>query len=354
MNNKLIKHNQPLITSDDIKAVENVLRTNWIAQGPQVSKLEATFSEIFHGGFSCGVSNGTSALYLALQSLGANSNSYIALPTYVCSALLNAVYLIGAKPILVDVLDDTFCIDPVHVERYASHADFVIAVHTFGAIADTRTLKSHVRYVIEDCCQSLGAPILTSTLGQNSNAAVFSFYATKLIAGGQGGLIWSKSNQLISKIIDYRQFDCRDYYIPRFNFQLNDINAALINSQMSRIDSNCLRRKIIAEHYTQNLHSSLSIQSGPCHEGGVPYRYVVRLPNSDIRDKLLLHMKLRNVECTIPIQRYELLHRYLNLEPKLYPVAENIVDTTLSLPIHPGLTDSQVEIVSDLLSTFSI
>lgn len=353
MDNNHIKHNQPLITADDLKAVENVLISNWIAQGPQVAELEATFSRNY-GGFSCGVSNGTSALYLALHALGANSSSHIALPTYACSALLNAVYLIGANPILVDVLDDSFCIDPIQVDKYASGADFAIGVHTFGAIADLRALKGSTKYVIEDCCQSLGAPSLTTMLGQNSHAAVFSFYATKLIAGGQGGLIWSKSQPLLSKIHDYRQFDCRDSYIPRFNFQMNDINAALINSQLERIESNCARRRLIADQYSQHLHSSLTIQSGPCRADGIPYRYVVRLPDCETRNSLLSHMKSNNVECTIPIQRYELLHRYLNLDSKLFPVAEHIVDTTLSLPIHPGLTDNQVDFITGLLSSFKI
>ena len=152
MTNKLIKHNQPYITSDDIKAVENVLKSNWIAQGPQVEQIEEHFREMFRGGKACTVSNGSSALYLALKALGADKNAHVILPTYACSALLNAIHLIGAKPILVDVDEDTFCLDGNLVKRFSKKAKYVIAVHTFGSIVDIEPLRSDTNYIVEDCC----------------------------------------------------------------------------------------------------------------------------------------------------------------------------------------------------------
>ena len=352
MKNSFIKHNQPCIKKEDLTAVENVLRSNWIAQGPQVEELELKFTSLFEGGTACAVSNGTSALFLALKALKVKEGAFVALPTYACSALLNAIYLAGAKPILVDVLDDTFCIDPREVEKYASVANYIIAVHTFGSIANLDRLKKNGRQIIEDCCQSLGAEGLHNTLGHQSDISVFSFYATKLVAGGQGGMVWSKNRLFIDNIFDYRQFDCREEYKPRFNFQMTDINAALINSQMERLKANCERRKQIAKYYSSSLHESFVLQSGTCEEKGVPYRYVLKAENVKIRNKLLNHMNSKNVECVIPIQRYELLHRYLKLDPKLFPVSENLADTTISIPIHACLSDDDVNYIKNALTLF--
>ena len=328
------------------------MKSNWIAQGPQVEQIEERFREMFGGGKACSVSNGSSALYLALKALGADKNAHVILPTYACSALLNAIHLIGAKPILVDVDEDTFCLDGNLVKRFSKKAKYVIAVHTFGSIVDIEPLRSDKNYIIEDCCQSLGADQLQSSLGKYSHAAVFSFYATKLLTGGQGGLVWSKDESVISNIMDYRQFDCRESYKPRFNFQITDINAALINSQLKRLEDNCNRRKKIAKEYTNHLHSSLTLQKGTCDKGGVPYRYVVKAPDINTREKLSKHMDEHNIECTIPIQRFELLHQYLNLDPKSFPMAEKIVDTTLSLPIHAGLSDSDINYITEKLKCF--
>jgi len=347
----LIPHNRPLITAEDRTAVDAVLSSGWIAQGPAVEALEASFVGLYCGGGACAVSSGTAALFLALKSLGAATGSIVAVPTYACSALLNAVYMVGAEPRVVDVLPDTFCLDPDALRAHAPDARFVIAVHTFGAAADVAALRADGQIVIEDCCQSLGGMQGDLPLGVVGDAAIFSFYATKLITGGQGGLVWSRT--VSEKVRDYRQFDGRETYDPRFNFQLTDLQAALANSQLQRLDVIRERRAAIVGVYLAALPKILKSQRDLRAPGRMAQRCVVVAPNRTVRDQLARHMKAAGLECIVPVERFELLHRYLGLDPAEYPAAEKLSDTTLSLPLHLCLSDTDVARISDALAQFN-
>jgi len=347
----LIPHNRPLITAEDSAAVDAVLASGWIAQGPAVQALETSMVQQYRSGGAVAVSSGTAALFLALKALGAVPGTTVAVPTYACSALLNAVFMAGAVARLVDVLPDTFCLDPDAVKSQAPDAGFVIAVHTFGAVAEVAALRGHGRIVIEDCCQSLGGMSGEEPLGAVGDAAVFSFYATKIITAGQGGLVWSRT--VSEKVRDYRQFDGRESYDPRFNFQLTDLQAALANSQLERLGRIRARRAAIAGAYLAALPKGLETQRDPCAAGRMAQRFVVVAPDQATRDRLLAHMTAAGVGCIVPIARFELLHRYLHLDPAAYPVAEQLSATTLSLPLHLCLSDADVAVISDALKRFS-
>lgn len=348
----MILHNRPLITAEDRKAVDAVLASGWLAQGPQVEALETDFVRRYGGGSACAVSSGSAALFLALKALGAGVGDKVALPTYACSALLNAVYMAGATPVVIDVLPDTFCLDPAALTVLANDARWVIPVHTYGVEADVAAIRGTNRYVVEDCCQSLGGSGTNSNLGAGGDAAVFSFYATKIVTGGQGGLVWARDARVSEAVRDYRQFDCRESYEPRFNLQMTDIQAALVNSQMTRLEAIRVRREMIARTYLGALPTGLSVQSGLMLPGRMVHRFVVVTPDLATREALRAHFERAGVGCAIPIERYELLHRYLNQNPADFPVAERLVDTTLSLPIHPGLSDAQIDQVASALNSF--
>lgn len=350
----MIPHNQPLITDEDRQAMDAVLRSGWLAQGPRVAALERSFEDHYFGGKACAVSSGTAALFLALKGLGVESGDRVALPTYACSALLNAVYMLEATPRIVDVLPKSFCIDPASVEQYAADANYIIAVHTYGEPAIIHDLLKPGRKVIEDCCHALGGMGLNGPVGALGDASIFSFYATKIITGGQGGLVWAKKQTVVDSVFDYRQFDCRETYEPRFNYQMTDIQAALISSQMGRLEQIRVCRQSIAKRYLAALNRGLAVQSGLVEPGRMAYRFVVVSPDLESRDALRKHLEKAGVCCAVPIERYELLHRYLGLNSKRFPTAENLVDTTLSLPIHPSMSESQIEQVVEGIGRFRL
>jgi perosamine synthetase len=348
----MISHNRPLISSEDRGAVDAVLASGWIAQGPSVAALETSFVRYHASGGACAVSNGTASLFLALKALGAGAGSEVAVPSYACSALLNAVFMIGALPKVVDVLPDTFCMDPRAIQTQAPDARFVFAVHTYGAMANVEAIKKQDKVVIEDCCQALGGTVSNVPLGGTGDAAVFSFYATKIITGGQGGLVWSRDSAVAEKVRDYRQFDCRETYEPRFNFQMTDIQATLVNSQMARLEAIRERRTSIARDYIAAMPPGLSTQAGLLESGRMAYRFVVVTPDQSVREALHAHLAAAGVECIVPVDRFELLHRYLKLDPADYPISERLADTTLSLPMHLCLSDEDVSVISNALYRF--
>lgn len=348
----MIPHNRLLILPEDRAAVDAVLASGWIAQGPAVATLEKKFIQDFGGGSACALSSGTAALFLALKALGAGRGDVVALPTYACSALLNAVYMAGATPSLVDVLLETFCLDPAAMSAQAPGARFVVPVHTYGAIADIAALKSQGLVVVEDCCQSIGGTDGGGLIGAAGDAAVFSFYASKIVTGGQGGLVWSRNVSVSERARDYRQFDGRDSYEHRFNLQMTDIQAGLISSQMTRLAGIRAKRSEIASTYLSALPKGLSTQAGITDEGRMAHRFVVLAPTLAAREGLRLHMAAEGVECRVPIERFELLHRYLKADPAFFSVSERLADTTLSLPIHPSLSDEEVSVVAQALDQF--
>jgi perosamine synthetase len=348
----VIPHNRPLVSAEDRAAVDAVLTSGWIAQGPVVASLESAFAQAFEGGAACAVSSGSAGLFLALKALKVQTGAVVAVPSYACSALLNAVFLAGAVPRVVDVLPDTFCVDPEAVRKQASDAPYVLAVHVYGAGADIPALRRHDRVVIEDCCQSLGGTFLGIPLGAAGDAAVFSFYATKIVTAGQGGMIWSRLDSVVARARDYREFDGRETYEPRFNLQMTDIQAALALSQMRRIQAIRSHRSEIARAYLSALPGDLTVQAGLSEDGRMVHRFVVVTPSREIREALREHMEEAGVECTVPVERFELLHRYMRLDPSEYPIAERLADTTLSLPMHLGLSARDVDAVCDALVRF--
>ncbi len=351
---EVIPHNRPQILDCDRAAVEAVLSSGWIAQGPAVRNLEDRFAGYFAGGDACAFSSGTAALFVALKALGAAPGAAVAVPSYSCSALLNAVYMTGAVPQVVDVRADNFCLDVQLVRRQAPTARYIVAVHMFGAPADIGALQFPNTVVIEDCCQCLGGSVAGVPLGSRGAAAVFSFYATKIITGGQGGLVWCGADEVSDRVRSYRQFDGCEQYEPRFNLQMTDIQAALAASQMQRLEAIRERRSEIGRAYLSALPEGLSAQAGVAEPGRMLQRFVVVAPDAAAREALRARMAEGGADCRVPVERFELLHRYLRLDSASYPVAERLADTTLSLPMHLGLSEADVATVCEVLRRFRL
>lgn len=348
----MIPHNRPWITAEDRRAVDAVLESGWIAQGPQVLALERFFVEHHGGGEACAVSSGSSALLLALRACGAGAGDAVLVPTYACSALLNAVHMAGARPVVVDVRMDDFCIDAESVDARRDGARFAIAVHAFGARANVEALTALGVSVVEDCCQSLGGMADGRPLGGQGAAAVYSFYASKIVTGGQGGLVWSRDAGFVAQVRDYRQFDGRENYVPRFNFQMTDLQAAMVVSQLARLDAIRDRRAAARRAIVAALPAGLSVQADVEQPGRMAHRCVVVAPDPGTRDALAAHLHGSDIGCIVPVERFELLHRYLGLDPAAYPVAEALADRTLSVPVFPALESDALGRIVDALHRF--
>jgi len=307
-----------------------------LAQGPEVEGLERRAREHLDAGNAVAVSSGTAALELVLRALGAGEGGEVIIPSYVCTAVLNAVLAVGSRPVLADA-DETHNLCPHDVSaKINSDTKAVIVTHTYGTPADMAAFAELEIPVVEDCAQGLGSRLDGKPLGSFGRAAIFSFYATKPIAGGEGGMVVCDDRDLADAVRDLRQYDECEEFRPRHNFKMSDIHGALARSQFEKLDAFTRRRREIARRYDEILAE---------REGGaraVPrrgepnfYRYVVDFGCEASRALALFEGS--GVCARKPI--YRPLHVYMK-SPSL-PRTEHAWHGSVSVPIYPGLTPDE-------------
>jgi perosamine synthetase len=333
---EIISHSRPFLDDDESRVIQNVLTSGQIAQGAQVRGFEEEHGT-FHG-LPPGVatSSGTTALHLALFSMGVGPGDEVLLPSYVCSAPLHAVYHSGATPILVDVDPTSGNMDPNDLKkRLTPKSKAIIVVHLFGLPANLNEILVLGLPVIEDCAQALGAESEGQKVGTLGSVGICSFYATKIITTGEGGMLLSRDPDLLARARDLRDYDKKNDFNLRFNYKMTDLQAALGRSQFKKLDSFLGQREALAEVYNEQL-ASLPCPLPLSQEGRIYYRYVVSVQGNvtELSQKILQ----MGIEVARPV--YRPLHRYLNLEG--YPGAEMAWKSHLSLPIHPSLTSQDV------------
>ena len=331
----MIEHNKPTLGKQEQQAASKVLESGYISQGLEVEKFENEFCD-FLGltrRHAVALSSGTSALFMALWSLGVKNKS-VAMPAYVCSSVRNAVAMAQAKEVLIDNAIDSpnICLD----EMQKANADIAIVPHMFGLPNDIQNIENID--IIEDCAQSLGALIGDKKAGLIGKVGIFSFYATKLMtSGGQGGMFVSEDKDLVDKVRDYRDFDCRRDKKHRFNFQMTDVQASIGRVQLKKLPDFIVRRKKIFSMYKEAGFDLIESKNN----SSVHYRAVIRVNNPvEIKEKLLK----KGVRVIIPIEDWELLSH-----SSKYKNSYNLTQTTLSLPIYPSLKNKEVEYIIEQL-----
>jgi dTDP-4-amino-4,6-dideoxygalactose transaminase len=339
----LIAHSRPSITEDDVARVAAVVRSGQLAQGPEVAALERELAARLGVEAAGVVSSGTAALELALRALDVGPGHEVLIPTYVCDALHHAVTRCGARPVLVDADPATLSLSAKDAEaRLTPCTRAVIVPHAFGLAVDLAPFAALGVPVVEDCAQALGAEVEGRPAGASGALAVCSFYATKMIAAGEGGAVAGPA-ALVDRVREARDYDERQPLVPRTNAKLTDLQAALARGQLARLDAFVARRRAIAARYRERL------ASGDCRlpaDGGrrhVYHRFVVGVE----RDPASLEAALaaRGVAARRPVFRPA--HRALGLDD--YPEADRLWSTTLSIPCYPALADTEVDQVSDAL-----
>ena len=336
---------RPSLDEVERQALENVLSSGQLAQGPQVQSFEEQLGRFLEFPPGVATSSGTTALHLALLSLGVGPGDEVLLPSYVCSAPLHAVYHSGATPVLVDVDPATGNMDPDDLKkRLTSKSKAIIAVHLFGLPANIDEILALDLPVIEDCAQSLGANLEGKMLGTVGAISICSFYATKLITTGEGGMLLSRDSGLLVRARDLRDYDKRESLATRFNYKMTDLQAALGRSQLEKLESFLGQREALAGVYDEQL-ATLPCTLPISQEGRIYYRYVVSMKGNIT--ELIQTLVNMGIEVARPV--YRPLHLYFDLED--YPGAEMAWKSDLSLPIHPSLTSQDVHRVCQALQS---
>ncbi len=339
----MIPHSKPSIDQRDCDEVLRVLRSGQIAQGEEVRKFEDAFASFIGVKAGAAASSGTAALHLAMTAMGIGKGDEVIIPSYVCSALLNALSYLEAVPVLADIQPGTYNIDPVDVRRrFTRRTAAIIVPHMFGLPADMDEILSLNVPVIEDCALSAGSRYKGHPTGGMGIVSVFSFYATKMLTTGEGGMVLSNNRPLIETIRDLNDYDGKPDFSVRYNYKMTDFQAALGRSQLNRLEGFIERRKRIAAIYTEALEGmGCPTPVVPEDRDHVFYRYILSETPFDFAEE----MKRRGIECRKPVFRP--LHRYLGLPG--YPNADSAWSRSVSIPIYPGLADQEIDLITDSL-----
>ncbi|MDF1590723.1 MAG: DegT/DnrJ/EryC1/StrS family aminotransferase [Desulfobacterales bacterium] len=327
-----IPHSRPTLGPEEARRVAEVIRSGHLAPGDQLQSFEQTFAENVGKGSAAGVSSGTAALHLVLIAMGVGPADEVIIPSYVCTALLNAVRYVGARPVLSDIDPETHNMDPDDAKkRITRHTRAMIVPHMFGLPADMERLKGLNVPIIEDCAQAVGSSYAGKSVGTFGQAAIFSFYATKVITTGEGGMVVSGSKKIIERIKDLRDYDEKRDYKIRYNYKMTDIAAALGSVQLKKLETFIRNRRRIARHYDDFL-KDLNLKLPPADPGRIYFRYVVGLDADSTT--LIQQLQKKGIMCAKPVNKP--LHQYL--KQKGFTKTDTVWRNSVSLPIYPGLT----------------
>ena len=349
----IIPHSRPAIDQEDLRATAEVLRSGQIAQGPWVERFEREMAAFF--GLQCGVavSSGTAALELALRALRIGAGDEVIMPSYVCAAPWLATQRVGAEARLVDIDLNTFNIDPIAAcQAVTTKTRAIVVPHLFGLPADLTALEQIGVPLIEDCAQTLGVTEQGRPVGTVGRLTVCSFYATKLLCAGEGGMVLSNEGALLERVRSLREYDGAPTLDPSsFNLKLTDVQAALGLSQLGRFSAFHERRRLLAAGYRKALSTAAAVcPSLPPGRAHGYYRFVIRLPhlrtNSDGLSLLISRLEQQGIHCRKPV--YRPLHRYLDQAG--FPNSDEADRTALSIPIYPDLTDDEVQQIQQSLA----
>jgi perosamine synthetase len=328
-----IPHSKPTLPApEEWGQIMSRLAAGWVADGPCEEDFSRQAAGWLGGTGGVAVNSGTSALHLALLVAGVVPGAEVLVPAYCCAALLNAVELAGGVPVLVDAEPGGFNLCPGDARRRLTpRTAAVVVAHMFGRPAPIDPFLDLSVPVVEDCAQCLGAAEGGVLAGSRGALAIGSFYATKVITTGQGGLVSTHDPAYLERLNDLVDYDNRDEWRPRFNYRMSELQAALGLWQLERLPTFLARRRSIAGFYDRHLATAGS----PPPDGTIHYRYILRVPDAGAA---IAYLQGKGIDAKRPV--YRPLHQYLGGD---YPHAQAAHEQIVSLPIYPMLGDSEAE-----------
>lgn len=351
---------QPQVGKDEIKALTKVIQSKILASGKEVSDFEAGFASYLGLKPSQAVacSNGTTALHAALAPLRLKKGDEVITTPFTFIATANSILYSGAKPIFADVDPLTWNLSPEAVlktlDRRGKKVKAILAVHLFGHPADVYGLmaicKKKGLAFVEDCAQAHGAAVEGRRVGTFGRTAAFSFYATKNLPCGEGGMILAQSEKDSAHIRSFVNHGRgpTGHEILGYNYRLNNMAAAVGLCQLKKLEKfNALRRK--NAHLYQDLLAGVEGINLPVELPGfhhVYHQFTVLVNN---RDAFAAELRKRGIDSKPfyprPVPK-EPMYLKLGYGREKYPIAENATKYCLSLPVHPGVTEKQVRFIA--------
>ena len=365
----------PYITKDDKKFVNYALNSTLLTDGPKLSKFESAFAKFTGTKFAIGVSNGTSALHLALKAAGMKKGDEVIIPDMTFVATASAVLLTGATPVLADINNEDMNISVDSIQKcITKKTKAILPVHFAGKICDVNKIKKIAKVnnliIVEDCAHAIGATNENKHVGSFGVAGCFSFYPTKNITTIEGGMIITNSKKIdqyvrsarnhgITKSLEQRFSHGKpwDYDVmePGYNYRLDEIRSALGISQLNRIKKINLQRKNACQYYNSKLKNveGISTPAISSNNDNAFHLYIIRIQKnfSLSRDRLFHKLLKHGIRTSV---HYKPLHEFtiFRKRAKIYDRLDNTKQAykeIISLPLYPQISRMAQDEVIDCI-----
>lgn len=353
-----IRLTSPTVGQLERDRVDSVLASGQLASGEEVKAFQAEFASFCQAEHAIATANGTAALHTALASAGIGPGDLVVTSPFSFVASTNAIRFVGAKPVFVDIDPDTYTLDPAAVERTLtsrSEIDAILAVHLYGLPAPVDRLAdladAHDAMLIEDAAQAHGATIDGHPVGAFGDVGCFSFYPTKNMTTGEGGMVVTDDAELAeraSRFINHGRTGEYEHIELGYNYRMTDIAAAIGRVQLDRLPSANQKRRTHAAVYDDGL-AGLSI-SRPSEPSGYRHVYNQYTIRTSSRDDLRSHLESAGIETGVYYPRS--IHRQpaYRTPGQWFPAAEQASEEVLSLPVHPGLSSVELTRVIEAIA----
>ena len=357
----MIPYGRQSIDDDDIAAVTEVLKGDWLTQGPYVAEFEDSLAARVGARYAVAFSSGTAALHGAAAAAGLGPGDVVATSPLSFVASANCARYLGAEVLFVDIDCDTLNLDPAAVP---SHVDGLIAVHYAGLPVDLSRLASRPRVVIEDACHALGASTPDGPVGNcaRSDLCVFSFHPVKAITTGEGGAVTTNDAALAEGLRRFRSHgvvakpECAAWYYEvatvGFNYRLTDLQAALGTSQLAKLGRFLSRRRDLALRY-QTLLADLPVRLPPDAPAGSSHAWHLFAVRVAGRRRVYDELRAADIGVQVhyvPIYRHPIYADKDGSDRAAFTHTESAYDQLLSLPLFPDLTEADQDRVVDQLA----
>lgn len=366
-----IYYGKQWIDENDIYAVDEVLRSDYVTCGPKTQEMERSLEQYTGARHAVAVSNGTAALHCACMAAGIGAGDEVITTPLTFAASANCTLYCGAKPVFADVEEDTYNINPKSIEdKITDKTKAVVAVDFTGQAVKHREIREicdrHHLIFIEDAAHAIATTYNGVQVGNLADITTFSFHPVKTITGGEGGAVLTNSDELYQKIqlvhthgithdpvlMEEPVHEGPWYYeqiMLGYNYRITDIQAALIVSQMKKLDQFKARRKKIVKMYDEAFAQipEIIVQKEIAESDTCRHLYIIRLDTEKLsctRREFFDAMSAENVQCQIhyvPVYWFP-YYQKLGYKKGLCPVAEEVYKGIMSIPLYPRMTDQDV------------
>ncbi len=365
----MIPINHPILDVEEMRAVAKVIHsgilTNKSGSGQQVTQFESSFANYVGTKFAVAVNSGTAALHVALLAAGVGKGDEVIVPSFTFVATAEMVALTGARPVFVDIDPTSYCIDPEEVEAaITSRTKAVIPVHLYGLSVDMDPImdlaEDHNLIIIEDAAQAVGAEYRGKRTGSLGHIGCFSFYGSKSMVTGEGGMLTTNSREFTDSAATVRNHGENRLYQSSMlghNYRMPELEAAIGYVQLKKLPKFLEERSKNAEFLREafSLSDELQLPFEPSDRKHGWYVYTVRLrgANSARRNSVVRRIRERRIDCQIYYPRpvHQQPYYRKTFDCLKLPKTETAARQVFSLPIHPSLGGNELKRIVDAVKS---